>query len=142
LFRLFTPELYATVMPYPQAADSISTLAKVPDVQLVCVTSNPRENGHAFTEAKERWLRRHIPELSEGLIASRNKFGLGLDVLVDDAPHHHKMADCVTVLVRRPWNRDILCPLEFANWTDGLCVLIELIRDFEQNRYKPVTYVR
>ena len=141
LFRLFTPDLYDTVMPYPQAPDSISAFAKVPGIQLVCVTSNLQENSDAFTKAKERWLRRHIPELSGDLIASRNKFGLGLDVLVDDAPHHHEMADCVTVLVRRPWNRDIRCPLEFANWTDGLCVLIQLIRNFQQNRLERATHV-
>jgi hypothetical protein len=47
-------------VPYPQAPESISALAKVPGVQLVCVTSNPQENSDAFTEAKGRWLRRHI----------------------------------------------------------------------------------
>ena len=142
LFTLLTPDLYDIVAPYPQAPESISALSKVPGVQLVCVTSNPQEDGDAFTEAKGRWLRRHIPELSGELIASRNKFGLGLDVLVDDAPHHHKTADCTTVLVRRPWNRDIRCPLEFSDWNDGLHVLSKLIRNTERNRHERTTYVR
>jgi 5'(3')-deoxyribonucleotidase len=129
LFRLFTPDLYDTVSPYPQAPESVRELSRIPGVKLVCVTSNPPENADAFTEAKVRWLRKHIPELSGGLIASRDKFGLGLDVLIDDAPRHHEAADCITVLVRRPWNRDIRCLLEFSDWSDGLRVVNQLIRE-------------
>jgi 5'(3')-deoxyribonucleotidase len=133
LFGLLTPDLYESVAPYPQAPESISALSKEKGVQLVCVTSNPKVDSDAFTEAKIRWLRRYIPELSGELIASKNKYGLGLDVLVDDAPYHHKTADCTTVLVRRPWNRDVHCPLEFSEWTDGLRVVIQLIRDSKRN---------
>jgi 5'(3')-deoxyribonucleotidase len=141
LFRLFTPDLYDLVLPYPAAPESISALSKISGVQLVCVTSNPQEDENAFTKAKRRWLRRHIPELSRKLIASRNKFGLGLDVLVDDAPHNHIMADCTTVLVRRPWNRDIRCPLEFSEWPDGFRVLSQLINDAERYKHERATYV-
>jgi 5'(3')-deoxyribonucleotidase len=142
LFQLFTPDLYDIVVPYPQAPESVNALSKVPGVQLVCVTSDPQENAEPFTEAKRHWLRRHIPELSGKLIAARNKFWLGLDILVDDAPHHHEMADCATVLVRRPWNRDVRCPLEFSHWTDGLRVLSQLISDFERSRHERANYVR
>jgi 5'(3')-deoxyribonucleotidase len=136
LFQLFTPDLYAVVVPYPQAPESVNALSKDPGVELVCVTSNPEENAEAFAEAKRHWLRRHIPELSGKLIASKHKFGLGLDILVDDAPHHHEMADCTTVLVRRPWNRDVRCSLEFVHWADGLRVLTRLIRNSQQNLHE------
>jgi 5'(3')-deoxyribonucleotidase len=142
LFRLFTPDLYDIVVPYPEAPESVSALSKTPGIQLVCVTSNPQENSDAFTEAIRHWLRRHIPELSGKLIAARNKFGLGLDILVDDAPHHHEMADCTTVLVRRPWNCDVRCPLEYSHWTNGSRVLSQLISDFERSRHERTTYVR
>src|SRR4051794_11655066 len=62
LFKLFTPDIYRDVMPYPGAAEAIRELFLLPGVELTCVTSNPGENGPAFTDAKRGWLARYIPE--------------------------------------------------------------------------------
>ena len=127
LLRLLTPNLYQVVRPYPGAREAIRSLSRKPNVELVCVTSNPEKNDKAFMEAKRNWLRRYIPELSDALISARDKSGLGLDVLIDDAPHHHEAADCVTVLVRRPWNQDVHCRLQFSTWHKGHLLLNRLI---------------
>src|SRR5260370_38906498 len=115
LLRLFAPDLYDFVVPYPGAPEAIDSLSKKRGVDLVCVTSNPEKGSDAFMKAKTRWLRRYIPALSSALVAARNKSGLGLDLLVDDAPHHHEAADCVTVLVKRPWNQGVRCALQFSD---------------------------
>jgi 5'(3')-deoxyribonucleotidase len=127
LFRLLTPDLYKNVLPYPGARQAIRSLSRQPGVELVCVTSNPRGNQDAFMRAKAQWLRRHIPELSGALQGAQNKSGLGLDLLVDDAPHHHEAADCMTVLVKRPWNQNVRCKLKFADWAEGSRLLKRLI---------------
>jgi 5'(3')-deoxyribonucleotidase len=127
LFRLLTPDLYKNVLPYPGAREAIRSLSRQPGVELVCVTSNPGGNQDALMKAKARWLRRYIPELSGALLGAQNKSGLGLDLLVDDAPHHHKAADCMTVLVKRPWNQNVRCRLKFAHWAEGSRLLKQLI---------------
>jgi 5'(3')-deoxyribonucleotidase len=129
LFRLLTPSLYDDVLPYPGARQAIRSLSKEPGVELLCVTSNPEKDSEAFMKAKARWLHRYVPELSDRLVAARNKSGLGLDVLVDDAPHHHEAADCTTVLVKRPWNRGVQCAWQFTDWPKGYHILTELIAD-------------
>lgn len=136
LFGLFTPDLYRAVLPYPGAPEAVRSLSRKRGIDLVCVTSNPKENSDAFTEAKTSWLHRHIPELSHALVASQNKFGLGLDLLIDDAPHHHEAADCVTVLVKRPWNRGVDCSLQFSDWTEGSRILNQFI-DNKRNSHDP-----
>jgi 5'(3')-deoxyribonucleotidase len=132
LFRLFTPDLYDEVLPYRGAREAIQSLLDKPDIDLVCVTSNPERQGDVFMEAKNRWLRRHVPELSDRLIAAANKYGLGLDLLIDDAPHHHRAADCTMVLVERPWNQDVHCALRFSDWEEGKGLLNRLI--LQRNR--------
>jgi 5'(3')-deoxyribonucleotidase len=134
LFSLFTPDLYENVMPYFGAPEAIRRIALEPDVTLVCVTSNPREQSGAFTAAKQQWLRKFIPELGESIIAAREKSGLGLDVLIDDAPHHHENTDYVPVLIKRPWNRAVPCPLQFEDWLDGQELLLKLIREQRHDR--------
>lgn len=127
LFRLFTPDLYDEVLPYPGAREAIQSLLDKPDIDLLCVTSNPERQGDVFMAAKSRWLRRHVPELSERLLAASNKHGLGLDLLIDDAPHHHQAADCPMVLVERPWNLDVQCALRFSDWKEGKELLNRLV---------------
>jgi len=129
LFQYFTPDIYDTVVPYPCAPEAIHALAQIPGIDLLCVTSNPSQNSEAFTEAKEAWLRKYIPALSGTVIAAKDKFGLGLDILVDDAPHHHAASDCTTVLVKRPWNKAVHCPYEFSGWQDGQRLLQQLIQN-------------
>jgi 5'(3')-deoxyribonucleotidase len=129
LFHLLTPSLYDDVLPYPGARQAIRSLSKEPGVELLCVTSNPEKDSEAFMKAKAEWLRRHIPELSGTLLGTQNKCGLGLDLLVDDAPHHHESADCVTVLVKRPWNQNVRCKLKFSNWTEGSRILKRFIHE-------------
>jgi 5'(3')-deoxyribonucleotidase len=128
LLSLLTPKLYQKVLPYPGAREAIRSLSKEPGIQLMCVTSNPEKNGKAFMKAKKQWLRRHIPELGDALVAATTKSGLGLDLLVDDAPHHHETADCVSVLVKRPWNRNVHSGLQFSDWKEGRRLLNRLIR--------------
>jgi 5'(3')-deoxyribonucleotidase len=129
-FSLLTPELYETVEPYPHAAEVIQRWASRPDLELVCVTSNPSKDSERFTAAKVKWLKRYIPSLAGSVIAARAKSGLGLDVLIDDAPHHHADGDYVSVLVRRPWNENANCDLAFENWTDADDVLGRAVQRF------------
>jgi len=127
-FDLLTPDLYDRVMPYPGASDAIRSLGAMPEVELVCVTSNPENDAEGFLRAKKRWLHKHIPELSDRIISAKTKINLGLDILIDDAPHHQKDADCICVLVRRPWNRDVICPFQFTDWADAERVVTTIIR--------------
>jgi 5'(3')-deoxyribonucleotidase len=127
LFAVFTPDLYEVVEPYRDAAQVIYELARTPGVELVCVTANPKRNAEEFAAAKKRWLRRHVPDLAKHVLFQADKFGLGLDVLVDDAPHHFATADCTAVLVERPWNRGVACDYRFREWSDGRRVLLSLV---------------
>lgn len=124
---LLTPDLYEEVEPYPGAADAIRHLSSDGTVELACVTTNPEIDGVDFTLAKKQWLRKHIPELADALIVARNKSGLGLDVLVDDAPHHCQSDDYVFVLVERPWNESVCSPYRFKNWYEGEALVRRLV---------------
>lgn len=116
---LLTPDLYLAVEPYAGAPDAIRRLSLEPHVELVCVTANPEADNAAFTLAKTRWLQQHIPELAEKLVVARTKSALGLDILVDDAPHHYQSADCTPVLVDRPWNQSVNAEHRFKTWYEG-----------------------
>lgn len=105
------------------------------DVEVVCVTSNPTKSAEAFLEAKRRWLRRFIPELAESLVAAKIKTGLGLDILVDDAPQHHESPDCVPILVERPWNSRVVTNLKFSDWADGEKIIFKLIEGMRHGKY-------
>jgi 5'(3')-deoxyribonucleotidase len=126
-FDLFTPDLYDTVMPYPGAPEVIRSLAAIPGVEIVCLTSNPEKDAEGFLRAKKKWLHKHIPELGDQIISAKTKTNLGLDILIDDAPHHHKDVDCICVLVRRPWNRKVVCPFQFTDWVDAKRVLKSIV---------------
>jgi 5'(3')-deoxyribonucleotidase len=116
---LLTPDLYLGVEPYAGAPDAIRRLSLEPHVELVCVTANPEVDDAEFTLAKKRWLQQHIPELADKLIIARTKSALGLDVLVDDAPHHFQSADYIPVLVDRPWNQSVNARHRFKTWYEG-----------------------
>lgn len=135
-FDLFTPDLYDRVMPYPGAPDAIRSIGAIPGVETICVTSNPENDAEAFLRAKKSWLHKYIPELSDRIVSAKTKIDLGLDILIDDAPHHHKEADCICVLVRRPWNRDVACPFQFADWVDAERVVMAIIRKSRAERLK------
>ena len=127
LFAAFTPDLYEIVEPYLGAPKVIHELARKPGVELVCVTTNPKRNEEEFAAAKKKWLRRYIPDLAKHVLFRTDKFGLGLDVPVDDAPHHFVTPDCAAVLVERPWNRGVTCEYRFREWSDGRRVLFSLV---------------
>jgi 5'(3')-deoxyribonucleotidase len=132
LFDVLTPDLYEVVEPYPDAPEVIRDLARVPGVELVCVTANPTKNSQDFAAAKRRWLLRNVPELSSSVIFARSKSGLGLDVLVDDAPQHFERTDFIPVLVERPWNRTVPCRLRFREWSEGRRMLDSVIKKFQR----------
>jgi len=139
---LLTPDLYEEVEPYPGAADAIRRLSSHEPVELVCVTTNPEIDSADFTLAKKQWLRKHIPELADALIVARNKSGLGLDVLVDDAPHHCQSDDYIPVLVERPWNEGVRSPYRFKNWYEGEALvrrLVEAIASRTNGRSRPLS---
>jgi 5'(3')-deoxyribonucleotidase len=136
-FDLLTPDLYDIVIPYPGAPETIRELAAIPDVEMVCVTSNPEKDADGFLRAKRRWLQKHIPELSDKIISAKTKTNLGLDILIDDAPHHHEESNCVCVLVRRPWNRRVVCPNQFTDWIDANRLLTLLINKIRAEKLKP-----
>lgn len=136
-FGLLTPDLYDRVMPYPGAPEAIRRLAALPGVEMICVTSNPENDAAAFSRAKKRWLRKYVPELSDRIISAKTKINLGLDILIDDAPHHYKDADCIFVLVRRPWNRAVVCPFQFTEWADAERVVMRIIRKSLTEKLKP-----
>jgi len=138
-FDLFTPDLYDVVTPYPGAPDAIRTLQAIPEIELVCVTSNPEKEAQAFLQAKKKWLQKYIPELSESIISAKTKTNLGLHILIDDAPHHHKDADCLCVLVRRPWNRHVTCRFEFADWVDAHDVVKKIVHESYATGYERTT---
>jgi 5'(3')-deoxyribonucleotidase len=136
-FDLLTPDLYENVEPYPFAPEAFRSIGALPQVEMVCVTSNPEKEANAFVQAKKRWLQKYIPQLSDRIITAKIKTNLGLDILIDDAPHHHENADCVCVLVRRPWNRNVICPFQFADWLDAERVLVPLIKKSRAEKLKP-----
>ena len=72
-----------TVMPYPGAPDAIRSLRAIPQVEMICVTSNPGKDAEAFLQAKKRWLHKYIPELSDQIVSAKAKTNLGLDILID-----------------------------------------------------------
>lgn len=126
---LLTPDLYDVVEPYPGAADAIGRLASEASIELVCVTTNPEVNSTAFTAAKTLWLRKHIPQLADAVVIARNKSGLGLDVLIDDAPHNSQAEDYVAVLVNRPWNERVDAPFRFGTWYEGEALVRRLVEE-------------
>jgi len=126
-FRVFTPDIYKEVLPYPKARDAIQALGKIPGVNLICVTSNPSELFEVFRTAKQQWLANFFPDLADRIVFSRTKSGLGLDVLVDDAPHHLENPDFLPVLVERPWNKGVSCKLHFSEWQEGYSILRNVI---------------
>lgn len=131
-FEVFTPDLYKSVKPYTGAKEAIRDLAQKSEVKLVCVTTNPSHSNDEFTAAKESWLRQYFPDLAGSIIFSKTKFGLGLDVLVDDAPHHFEQTDFIPILVERPWNKNVDCFLRFSEWSVGKSILFSLTDQFSQ----------
>ena len=76
-------------------------------------------------------MKKHLPELSGKVVNAWEKFGLGLDLLIDDAPHHHEQKDCITILVERPWNKPIKEKINFeacfSNWQEGEEIILQEI---------------
>ncbi len=136
-FDVFTPDLYDEVEPYPGAPEVVRDLARLPGVELLCVTTNPSRNYEAFALSKRQWLRRHIPILADSTIFAKNKSGLGLDVLVDDAPHHFETPDFVPILVERPWNQAVCCELRFLEWSKGRQVIFSVVEKLKSS-FEPV----
>ena len=126
---LLTPDIYEGVQPYPGAPQAIQHLSAEPGVELVCVTTNPPDQADAFLSAKRKWLQEHVPELSDSIFVTQSKFGIGLDILIDDAPHHHRHGDYIPVLVERPWNSGVTAALRFKDWADGESLLLRLIQE-------------
>lgn len=133
---LLTPDLYEVVEPYPGAAAAIRRLSLEVPIELICVTTNPDTNSAAFTAAKTQWLRKYIPELADALVVARRKSGLGLDVLIDDAPHHLQTEDYVPVLVIRPWNESVNAPLRFNTWHEGEALVRRLVKEIATGTYE------
>jgi len=133
---LLTPDLYDTVEPYPGAADAIRHLSLEAPIELVCVTTNPDTNSAAFTAAKTQWLRKHIPQLVDVLAIARKKSGLGLDILIDDAPHHCQTDDYIPVLVNRPWNQSVNAPFRFETWYEGEALVRRLAEAIAAGTYE------
>ena len=127
LFEVFTPDLYEIVKPYPASAEVVRELAALPGVELTCVTANPSQDPEGFTKAKKQWLRGYFPDLADSVIFSKKKSGLGLNVLIDDAPQHFETADFIPVLVERPWNTMVRCELRFRGWDEARQVLFPLL---------------
>jgi 5'(3')-deoxyribonucleotidase len=133
---LLTPDLYDVVEPYPGAADAIRRLSSEALIEFACVTTNPDKNSAAFTAAKTQWLRKHIPQLADAVLIARNKSGLGLDVLIDDAPHHLQSEDYVPVLVSRPWNESVDAPFRFGTWHEGEALVRRLVEEISAGTYE------
>ncbi len=131
-FEIFTPDLYQTVMPYEGAVEAVRDLASNPLIKLACVTTNPSRDSNDFVRAKISWLKKHFPALADSVLFAKNKSGLGLDVLVDDAPHNFENVDFIPVLVIRPWNNSVICPLRFTDWDSGKFLLSYLAEEFER----------
>jgi 5'(3')-deoxyribonucleotidase len=134
--RLFTPDLYDSVDPYPGAAEAIARLAKDASTELVCVTTNPQARSDEFVGAKRRWLQRYIPDLANTLIIASSKSGLGLDILIDDAPHHHDRGDYISVLIDRPWNEAVNANFRFKEWPEGEALVRTLIQEIAAGKYE------
>lgn len=132
LFEVFTPDLYEIVQPYGGAPEVVKELATTPGVELECVTANPSLNSQEFAEAKKRWLRCHFPDLANSVVFSKKKSGLGLDVLIDDAPQHFETGDFIPVLVERPWNTMVRCELHFREWNQARSVLFPLLTQWRR----------
>ena len=121
-FSLLTPDIYDSAEPYARASAVIAKWSVRPNIELCCVTSNPTNDSEAFQIAKAKWLSTHIPCLAGQLISARTKSGLGLDILIDDAPHH-QTGDYIPILVRRPWNVRIKSEFAFSEWNEADGVL-------------------
>ena len=133
MFVLFTPDIYETVQAYPSAPEAIAKLAETPGIELRCVTSSPLQNESAFIQAKLKWIERHIPTLSDSMVFTNTKVGIGLTILVDDAPHHFQATDFVPILVERPWNNNVVCDFRFSDWSLGYSLILDLIHSIGNN---------
>ena len=124
------PDVYEAAPPYPHMAEAINKLASQPDVELVCVTTNPSNRDAEFSVAKLAWLEEHIPALSKGVIFTKVKSGFGLDFLIDDAPHNTAHpADYTPILIERPWNRNVSCEHRIAGWESALDTILPLVAE-------------
>ena len=133
MFILFTPDIYESAQAYPFAPEAIAKLAGISGLELKCVTSSPSQNESAFIQAKHKWIKRHIPELSDSILFTNKKSGIGLTVLVDDAPHHFQGSDFIPILVERPWNKNVTCDLRFSDWSSGYSLILQLIQSISKN---------
>ena len=122
------PSVYDVAPPYPKMRETIAALAAMPDVTLVCVTTNPSARNDEFSVAKQAWLDSHAPDLANGVIFAKNKSGRGLDFLIDDAPHNTaNVVDYTPILIERPWNSRVQCEHRISGWENALEVILPII---------------
>jgi 5'(3')-deoxyribonucleotidase len=118
------PNIYQEVDPIPKAITAAREILKMTGVTVSCVTANIKnspEEEQEYRKAKIKWLETHLPELSDKVIFATVKTGLGLDILIDDGPHHFEHpkdhpGGFTGILVDQPWNKHVKTPHIIQDW--------------------------
>lgn len=108
--------IYTRVSPIYGAMQGVRELRRLGRVVFV-TSSNP-----ATMHGKVRWLE-HYGFLSDDprhsdLIIAHDKSLIRGDVLIDDGPHNVKAFPGDTILVDRPYNRDLTHPYRATSWEE------------------------
>lgn len=111
IFNEFPEDIFLHSNPYPDSKkrfDKLKLWAKNNNAKLICVTT---QEPHLICMTY-KWLGMHEFDFEEVHI-TRDKGGVGLDYLIDDAPHNyenwmsHGNKETNFFLVDRDWNQDV-----------------------------------
>ncbi|MDE1172032.1 MAG: hypothetical protein PW734_12635 [Verrucomicrobium sp.] len=98
ILEFLTPDLYKMVRPLPGAPEAVAQLAKIPNVEILCVTAHPGGTSPdplepvraAFEANKNEIIAQRYPDLVGKTYFASDKTQFDLDGLIDDGPHNIK----------------------------------------------------
>lgn len=123
------PGFYYDLKPLDGAVDGMKKLIE-DGHDVVITTASPKSSRYAY-EDKREWVMKYLPFFDmNNFISAHRKDLIGCDIMFDDGPHNIASFKGKTVLMKRPWNDNVVDIADHVveSWEEFLAIVDEMSR--------------